>query len=181
MAKSTVALIVREAVAEDAAAIASSHVRSWQAGYEGVISSDYLRALDLDLPQRTVNWQTRIVGAEAESRLVLVGALDGEVAGWLSSGPCRDIDSGKPPPGEVYGCYVDPVHWSRGVGSALMAEALARLALAGYSEAVLWVLKDNARARAFYKRHGWSADGAGKWFELADERYSEIRYRHVLP
>ncbi len=180
MAKSTVAPTVREAVAEDAPAIVSLHVRSWQAGYEGVISSDYLRGLDLDLAQRTVNWQMRIIGAQAENRLVLVSEVDGEVAAWLSSGPCRDTDPGKPPPGEVFGCYVDPVHWRRGVGSVLMAEALARLAVAGYSEAVLWVLKDNLRARAFYERHGWSADGGCKWFEVADASYPEVRYRHVL-
>src|SRR5271165_808777 len=108
MARSAMAILVREALPDDAAAIASSHIRSWQVGYEGVISSDYLRSLDLDLSQRTVSWQTRIIGAEAERRLVLVGEVDGEVAGWLSGGPCRDIDSGQSRLGEVYGCYVDP-------------------------------------------------------------------------
>ena len=52
---------------------------------------------------------------------MLVGEVDGEVAGWLSGGAYRGTDSDEPPLGEVYACYVDPAHWRQGVGSALMA------------------------------------------------------------
>ncbi len=165
----------------DAATIAASHVRSWQSGYAGVISDDFLKGLGTDLPQRTLRWQTQILAAEAEGWFMLVGELDGEVAGWLSGGAYRGTDSEQPPPGEVYACYVDPAHWRRGVGSALMAEALDRLSRAGYLQAALWVLANNVRARAFYEHHGWFADGAHKIFEVADERHQEVRYRRFLP
>ncbi len=175
------AVSVRQAEMADAGAIASLHVRSWQAGYAGLISSDFLRGLDLDLPQRTTRWQTQILGAEPEGTFVLVGEIEGEVAGWLTGGPCRDEGSDVSLLGEVYGCYVDPGHWRQGVGGALMTAALERLARAGYPEAVLWVLVDNPRARAFYERHGWLSDGARKFFEVAGERYPEVRYRRSLP
>ena len=41
-----------------------------------------------------------------------------------------------------------------------MTATLANLAAAGYREAALWVLQDNARARPFYSQAGWAADGA---------------------
>jgi len=190
-----VALLVRRAELADAAAIASSNVRSWQAGYADVISSDFLRDLGRNLPQHTLHWQTLILGGEAEGRFMLVGEVDGEVAGHLSGGAYRGTDAsepprggayrgtdaGEPPPGEVYACYVDPAHWRQGVGSALMACALERLAQAGYSQAALWVLADNVGARAFYEHHGWLADGAHKIYELAGERYPEVRYHRALP
>lgn len=36
---------IRPAVAEDASAMARAHVRSWQAGYRGLLPADYLDAL----------------------------------------------------------------------------------------------------------------------------------------
>jgi GNAT superfamily N-acetyltransferase len=173
--------LVRRADVGDAGALASCHIRSWQEGYQGVISSDFLRGLSLDLPRRTTRWQTLILGAEPEDRFILIGDLDGEVAGWLSGGPYRDAKAGDSPIGEIYGCYVDPVRWREGVGSALMKTALDRLGQAGYPEAVLWVLEENPRARAFYERHGWAVDGARKMFDVADEHHPEVRYRRALP
>jgi RimJ/RimL family protein N-acetyltransferase len=41
-----------------------------------------------------------------------------------------------------------------------MAAALTALSEAGYRRAVLWVLAGNARARRFYERAGFAADGA---------------------
>jgi hypothetical protein len=36
---------IRPAVAEDATAVAQAHVRSWQAGYRGLLPANYLDAL----------------------------------------------------------------------------------------------------------------------------------------
>jgi ribosomal protein S18 acetylase RimI-like enzyme len=173
--------LVREAEMADAAAIAHAHVRSWQSGYVDVVSNDFLKGLSLDLPRRTLLWQTRILGAEAEGTFVLVGEIDGEVAGWLSCGTHRGADIDVSSLGEVYACYVDPVYWRQGVGSALMDVALERLAHTGFTKAVLWVLADNSLARSFYEHHGWRTDGAQKMYELANERYLEVRYRRSLP
>ena len=180
MAKSAIAPFVRQATLADAAAIASSHIRSWQAGYAEVISEDYLRGLDDDLPLRTLRWQTAILGAESDDTFVLVCEIEGELAGWLTGGPCRDDDHGESPLGEIHGCYVEPAHWRKGAGSALMKDGLERLTRAGYAEAVLWVLADNTRARGFYERHSWRADGGTKMYEVGGDRHPEVRYRRKL-
>ena len=56
--------------------------------------------------------------------------------------------------------YIEPSRWRAGVGRALLAEALARLRAAEWSEVTLWVLAGNSPARAFYERFGFAADGA---------------------
>ena len=172
--------VVRDATVDDAVGIATSHIRSWQAGYRHVIPTDFLDGLDTDLGARTLRWQAQILGAAAASSFVLVAEVDGEVAGWLAGGPARDLDEPDDRLGEVHGCYVDPAHWRTGVGSALMGEAVDRLRRTGYEEAVLWVLDDNPRARAFYERHGWSPDGGRSTFEIAAMAIPEVRYRRRL-
>jgi ribosomal protein S18 acetylase RimI-like enzyme len=61
--------------------------------------------------------------------------------------------------GELYALYVTPAWWSAGAGRALMGSVLSALAAGGYRRVVLWVLADNARARRFYERAGFAADG----------------------
>jgi GNAT superfamily N-acetyltransferase len=51
--------------------------------------------------------------------------------------------------------YVDPPYWGRGVGAQLHDAALDRLRMGGVRVAQLWVLRDNAVARAMYERRGW--------------------------
>ena len=59
---------------------------------------------------------------------------------------------------------------------ALLDAALAALAASGSSEASLWVLEDNARARRFYEARGWRADGAARPWHT-DLPLVEVRYR----
>jgi len=45
-----------------------------------------------------------------------------------------------------------------------LARCEAALRERGFAEAVLWVLRDNARARGFYARSEWSPTGVeGSW------------------
>jgi GNAT superfamily N-acetyltransferase len=61
--------------------------------------------------------------------------------------------------GELYALYLLPAWWSAGVGRALMTSALDSLRGDRYRRVVLWVLADNARARRFYERAGFTLDG----------------------
>jgi ribosomal protein S18 acetylase RimI-like enzyme len=51
--------------------------------------------------------------------------------------------------------WVDTGCRRRGVGGALLAHGEARIAAEGHAVAWLTVLRDNRRARAFYRAHGW--------------------------
>jgi GNAT superfamily N-acetyltransferase len=85
-----------------------------------------------------------------------------------------------PGAGELYAIYLDPAHWGRGYGRALMRAAERGLAEAGFSKAYLWVLETNARARRFYEIAGWAADGGTKVEHRGTVELREVRYRRDL-
>lgn len=51
---------------------------------------------------------------------------------------------------------------------------------AGYDTAVLWVLRENANARTFYERSGWTFDGTEKNETIQGQPVTEVRYRKAL-
>jgi GNAT superfamily N-acetyltransferase len=64
------------------------------------------------------------------------------------------------------GMYVRPEAWGSGVADELHERAVAAIRAAGHERARLWVLEGNARARRFYERHGWYADGSSRVVEF---------------
>ncbi|MET8762462.1 GNAT family N-acetyltransferase [Lentzea sp. NPDC004782] len=154
-------MTIRPAVLSDAAAVASVHVRSWQSAYRGLIPDEVLDNLSVD--DRTAMWERVIPDGG-----VWV-ALDGDdVVGFASAGPSRDDDASF----ELCAIYSLPSAWGRG-----LAEPLARAALGDEPDVIVWVLEDNKRARRFYERLGFTADGVAKTQTVGGAVLNELRYR----
>jgi GNAT superfamily N-acetyltransferase len=84
--------------------------------------------------------------------------FEGQV--WLATvqgGPLGVV--GIEPPW-LEGLYVVPAAWGSGVAGELHDRALDALREEGVQTARLWVLEHNHRARRFYERRGWTADGS---------------------
>ena len=72
---------------------------------------------------------------------------------------------------------VDPVCWGSGVAQKLNAYALRELGrLFPETDAALWVLEGNHRARRFYEKEGWESDGSKKQDDLTGLALTELRY-----
>ena len=170
---------VRPAGPDDAAQIATVHVRSWQAAYRGLLPQDYLD--QLDPTDRLKRWQDTVLGADWPRDGVIVAALDGKICGFAVFGPTRDTDGDPRRIGEIAAIYLLPAAWGKGIGRSLMADALGYLAAAGYVQATLWALESNARARRFYAKDGWVEDGAVKQDGSRGFPIAEVRYRRQLP
>jgi GNAT superfamily N-acetyltransferase len=169
---------VRRAEIGDAAAIALVVVESWRVAYRGLIPQDYLDQLD---PQaRREAWARGLAQAQWPRSGVLVAEAGDGVVGFVYIGPSPDEDRG-PTTGALGAFYAVPAVWGTGVGRALMAEAMTRLSEAGFTEATLWVLDTNARARRFYEAAGWRLDGAVMIDESRGFPLSELRYRRSIP
>jgi ribosomal protein S18 acetylase RimI-like enzyme len=177
---------IRAALPADAAAIGRVQVAGWQGGYRGLIPDAQLDQLD---PQsKAAQWLERLGGessgavsgeasGEASGGIgdrvsILVAEMGGEVVGFVSTG----ADWQGTGEGKVYALYVQPAHWGRGVGAALLVRAEEALAGNGFREVRLWVLAGNRRARRFYERHGWFSDGVVSLEQLHGLTLEEVCY-----
>lgn len=169
---------IRDAVPADANAIARVRIRSWQAGYAGIVPDQVLADMTAGPNPRL---ERRLRDPTKDSP-ILVSEVDGVVTGFVNAGPYRVAQHpGQLDPaqgGEIYAIYVDPGHWGNGAGGLLLAEAVARLRRAGLAPIRLWVLADNDRSRRFYEHHGFGGDGTSELFVVDDgTALTEVRYR----
>lgn len=147
---------MRAAGPGDAEAIATVHARSWQDAYRGILTDEEIASRSLEDGIR--KWRERLADPDL---YVSVAQIAGEVIGFVSAGPARDDDA-TPGTGEVGALYLVARAWGLGIGKKLMEVATGCLASKGYGDAVLWVLRDNVRARGFYERLGWRDDDGRK-------------------
>jgi L-amino acid N-acyltransferase YncA len=168
---------VRPAGPEDASGMAAVHVAGWRAAYPGLIAREAIEARTLAV--REAQWRAAFAGPEERGPWMWVAEEEGRVAGFASAGPCRDQEP-EPELGELYTLYLDPAFIGRGVGRALLERALAGLREHGFTEAVLWVLASNQRARRFYEAAGFRWDGGHRHEEEMGPQHRDLRYRRAL-
>ncbi|MFN8021536.1 MAG: GNAT family N-acetyltransferase [Acidimicrobiales bacterium] len=166
---------VRDARPDDADAIASAHVEGWRGGYRGVFSDEFLDG-DEFRSSRIAMWRGWTWNDHGRGHL-LVSELDGDVVGFSLMGPARDGDRLLDDVGEVYAFYLDPRAWGSGAATPLMARSVDLLAADGHAHAVLWVLRDNPRARRFYAKSGWSPTGRETSWDGPGGAVPEVEYR----
>lgn len=168
---------VRRAVEADARVIAEVHVRSWQAAYVGLLPDTFLAGLSAD--DREPVWREILVDMARPANRTLVLTDTGTVVGFAHFCPSRDPDA-SPTTGEVTSIYLSPDAWGRGGGRLLLDQVIASLREGTFTEATLWVLDTNRRARRFYEAAGWLTDGAEKTDDRRGFPLTEVRYRRPL-
>ncbi len=99
------------------------------------------------------------------------------IVGFITVGP-RDGDADSEV-GQIYALNVDPDAWGKGYGRALLEAGVGALWDAGFDTAILWVHPANERARHFYERNGWRADGAERREDVLGVEVPEARYELV--
>jgi ribosomal protein S18 acetylase RimI-like enzyme len=161
---------IRPANEDDAQAIATVHVRSWQTAYRGVVPDSYLDSLSIE--KRTTFWRGFL--QEPSRPEIWAADADPPIIGWATVSQSRDKDA-PPRTGELNAIYVLPEYWSSGVGRALWIKARERLGERGFDRVTVWVLAENVRAIRFYKAAGFSA-GLEQDIEIGGKVLREVRY-----
>jgi ribosomal protein S18 acetylase RimI-like enzyme len=151
--------------------MAAIHVAAWQEAYAHIFEPEFLQRISVE--ERRTMWTGHLAAVPPRHHTHV--AEDTQIVGFCGCGPSRDADV--PGLAEVYAVYIDPSYWGRGAGTALMEAVRLALRQDGYTEAVLWVLEANSRARAFYEGLGWTADGANKPYQAGT---TVLRYRSRL-
>lgn len=167
------AVRIREAEPTDAEAIASIHVRSWQAAYRGQLTDDYLDGLRVE---DRLEQHRRTLAEPRPDWRTWVAEDDGKLLGFAVTGASEDADA-DPKTGEVYAIYLEPERVGTGLGRELFAHAVDDLRTRGFRAATLWVLETNERTRRFYEVAGWKPDGTSTSERVDCEMRPTVRYR----
>lgn len=139
-------LRVRDIRLADCDAVASIHVRGWQAAYRGIMDQYFLDTLDVN--QRAERWRSNLSSGNCPINL-LVENGHGIVA-FGGGGQNRTPDLIPETTGELWALYTDPDYWGQGSGGVLIEEFRRRL---GTSYCV-WVARENRVGRRFYEKQG---------------------------
>jgi len=163
---------IRTAGKDDASQIARVQVETWQYAYKGQLPQEHLDRLSIE--KRTKRWQ-EILSDRKNPNVMFVAESKNTIVGFCSVGPSRDDDMDKKT-GEVLAIYVDQHVMGKGVGSALMEKSLDHLREQGFTQAILWVLITNTKARKWYESRGWVCEGKTKGEIINDTPTNDIRY-----
>ena len=170
-------LRIRNGRPEDARAIARVLIEARESSYRGV------------LPDQAVDWmRTQMDAAKWEQILraprhglyeIVVAELGGQVVAYADWGRAREGDL-RGELGELLSLFVLPEFWRKRIGTRLLEFAETRLQDLGYGSAVLWVLRDDQRARRVDEGAGWAPDGESQDLELGGYLARQLRYRRSL-
>jgi GNAT superfamily N-acetyltransferase len=145
-------LSVRPARIGDVAQMARVIVRCWQETYRGLMPDEVLDDPGF-VAARERFWTVALTDERYRENRTAVAERDGELIGVAMSGPPLDADPAWAR--QLYLLYVYAADHGTGAGPALLD------AVVDPAEPVaLWVADPNPRAQAFYRKHGFVADGA---------------------
>lgn len=168
-------MLVRAAAETDADAVARVHFDAWLAAYRGLLPDRVIDGLRLETFE--TRWRERLALGVLDT---LVAERGDELLGFATIGPGRDDDA-LPDQGELYALYVHPGHWRTGVGRALWKQARAALQGHGFTEAVVWVLEANDRARRFYEQAGFVyVPDSGRPLVVHGAEVIEVQYGQTI-
>lgn len=140
---------------EDAPAAGVVHVQVWRETYAADMPAAFLAALNPTVSAEKIRMRVEV--DDPDARVLVAVDEDGEVLGMATAGVTRDADA--PTAWELYSINTVALVHGSGLAERLLSAAI------GSRAASLWVLGTNARAQAFYRRHGFVADGATKVHE----------------
>jgi GNAT superfamily N-acetyltransferase len=144
--------IIREAVADDAAAIGKVVVDTWRSTYTGIVPQGFLDSLSYKA--MTDVWYGRITDNTKiwPGWFIYVVADDaGKVFGFAGGGP--SLSPELPFSGELGFIYLLKEYQRKGVGRQLVFTVASRLEKLSHKSMLLWVFTDNPYRR-FYESLG---------------------------
>ena len=165
--------VLTRAREDDARRIAELHIASWRATYIRELSPEFHDSQDV--ASRTAEWR----GHLADGVTVILAEGADQLDGFVACGPMRGRSSNEVE-WEIYNLHVAPARHGEGLGSKLFNAAAELGRQRGARQLVLWVVKTNNLARAFYETKGMTYDGGEQAHVRGDQTLHKVRYRMGL-
>ncbi len=166
-------VLIRPSRAEDALAVASVRIVSWQTAYRGIVPDAHLDAMS---PQKNLDHWRKVASGEEPDTELLIAEENDHVIGFAVYGPARPPALGYS--GELYATYWLPEAMGKGYGTQMMDRVAAGLRRLGHADMIVWVMEANARGRKFYEHFGNMAQvkDSRRSFEIAGTILWEVAY-----
>lgn len=158
---------IRLATLDDANYCANIHAEAWSFAYSDIVPKEIIGKYNA---RWSMIWN-KMLSNNINSHYVIT--LDDVIIGFLTIGVSRDEDL-KEFFYEIVGLYLIPEYVAKGYGKQAMDWIKKEIKSRGYDKISLWVLEENNRARRFYEKSGFMADGKIKPSGLAETH--EVRY-----
>lgn len=161
--------VIRKVQQGDANTLAYIQTESWKAAFAEILDAETLEKCT-DINRTTAMYQRLLDENKGNGYLLTVDGKTHCIAYWAAT---RDPEFAKK--AELICIHSLPDNWHKGFGSQVMDFVLTDIKKAGYSEVILWVFRDNLRARAFYEAKGFMLKGIAKQaFDTEEVLYSKM-------
>lgn len=164
---------IRKVRKEDLKAVAEIAVNGWITAYRGIIEDVFLDNLSIE-----ENYQKRL--NDYTENGFIVAELNNEIVGF-----CRyrtgnyykdkypNVDC------EITALYAKPEYKRNGIGKKIVNYVINQFKENGYTQMIIWCLKDNYPSRAFYEKMGGIYCGENI-IEIGNKEYKEAGYIYNL-
>jgi len=152
--------IIRVEVAgeRDLRRIAAIHVDSWQDAFRGIVPDAVLTGHSVERSLEL--WRGNFDRYPGNLTIARQGD---SVVGFCCAGPAVNQAKNAPFEFQIYALHTSPALRRRGIGAALLRQALARCRAGGMTRAIVWTLDQLVLSRRFYEREGGQPAKTGVW------------------
>jgi len=176
----TLTVDIRPAQAADIPAIAQIHLDSSKIAYRDILDQALLDALSRT--GRIALWETRSASMGPQGRL-WVQSIGSDIIGFALCDAPEACESA-PATCELKSFYLTPNFWGCGLGARLLGHAARDYRVRGFRVMILWTIRQNARARAFYERVGFCCEDVTRRTRREEAgqilEYEEVRYARMM-
>lgn len=163
-------MVIRNVGINEVREISRIHALSWKVAFKNNIPKEYLDNLQEDF------WVEHFTNVINKNINTVKGIYDDNsiLIGCISYGKSKDERFKEY--GEIISLYLLPDYFGKGYGGELLNSCISDLKSKGYTKVILWVLKENKRARSFYEKYGFIESEYTYNFSILDKKLQNIGY-----
>lgn len=162
--------LIRKVKRGDEVSLAYIQTESWKAAFKGILSDKMLeQCTEMD---RAIRMYKRLLDESKGNGYILEVDKKPHCIAWWDRSRTESMSDYA----ELICIHSLQDNWRKGYGSKMMECVLHDMKTAGYNRVMLWVFRDNIRARKFYEANGFITYGMIKP-EIQPE---EICYEKIL-
>ena len=157
---------IKYATYNDLISLAEIQTLSWKSAFSDILSSNTLnKYTDFDKCLKILE-----NAYNSGNGYLYIGSINEKPCAELFW--CRGTELERS--AEIVALHSIPESWGCGVGKAIMDKAVEDIFNNGFEKAYLWVFERNKRARRFYEKYGFIADGTSRISTF--DKAVEVRY-----